>query len=93
MDAEAIPEGLRGVPDEGEVGGAERRECVEQLRDRRSGERRPGILVVADEVGPVLREDRARPERVGDLGIPQMAEQLRDRPLRRVRPPTEQGVG
>src|SRR5439155_6282407 len=93
MEAEAIPESLRGVPDEGEVGRAKRRERVEQLREHWSRECRPGILVVADEVGPVLREDRARSERVGDLGVPQMAEQLRDRPLRGVRPPAEQGLG
>jgi hypothetical protein len=78
MKAEPIPEGLGRLPDQGQVGGAECREGIQQCRKGWARQVRPGILVVADESRRFLSEDEAGPKRECDLRIPEIAEQLSD---------------
>src|SRR6266545_1096575 len=91
--SEWMPERLRRLRGEDEVGGAQGGERGEQVGEAGSGQLCPGILVVPDERWLVLGQDQPGAERVGDLGVPQVAQQLGRRPLVGLRPSLQQLVG
>ena len=64
-----------------------------ELLERRARERRPGVLVVGGQRRPVLGQHRPRPEPVDQLRVPEVGEELGDRPLPRLGPAADQLVG